>query len=139
MIEHRPLRLLTISHSYCVDVNRRFADELAGTGEWEVTAAGPGVFRGDFRKHRLTPWEGERCRALPISAYLTRRPHLMAYSRELRVLLEENWDLVHCWEEPYVVAAAQIASRVRDGVPLVIATFQDISKRYPPPLSWIER
>ena len=139
MIEHRPLRLLTISHSYCVDVNRRLADELAGTGEWEVTAAGPGVFRGDFRTHRLTPWEGERCRALPISAYLTRRPHLMAYSRELRVLLEENWDLVHCWEEPYVVAAAQIASRVRDGVPLVIATFQNISKRYPPPFSWIER
>jgi hypothetical protein len=33
-------RLLTISHSYVVGLNRRFADELARAGgaEWDVTA-----------------------------------------------------------------------------------------------------
>ena len=63
----------------------------------------------------------------------------MHYGRELSSLLAEPWDLVHCWEEPYVAAAYQIARRVSPDVPLVFATFQNIAKRYPPPFNWIER
>jgi glycosyltransferase involved in cell wall biosynthesis len=63
----------------------------------------------------------------------------MRYGRELRALLAEPWDLVHCWIEPYVAAAAQVARGLPAGVPLVFATFQNILKRYPPPFRWIER
>jgi glycosyltransferase involved in cell wall biosynthesis len=63
----------------------------------------------------------------------------MLYGRELSSLLAEPWDLVHCWEEPYVAAAYQIARRVSPDVPLVFATFQNIAKRYPPPFNWFER
>jgi glycosyltransferase involved in cell wall biosynthesis len=63
----------------------------------------------------------------------------MVYGRELSALLNEPWDLVHCWEEPYVAAAAQVARAARKETPLVFATFQNIAKRYPPPFSWIER
>ena len=63
----------------------------------------------------------------------------MLYGRELSSLLAEPWDLVHCWEEPYVAASAQIARRIAPNVPLVLATFQNITKRYPPPFSWFER
>ena len=63
----------------------------------------------------------------------------MRYGRELSSLLAEPWDLVHCWEEPYVAAAYQIARQVAPDVPLVFATFQNIAKRYPPPFNWIER
>jgi glycosyltransferase involved in cell wall biosynthesis len=46
---------------------------------------------------------------------------------------------VHCWEEPYVLAAAQIARRAPAETRVVYATFQNLSKSYPPPLSTFER
>jgi glycosyltransferase involved in cell wall biosynthesis len=69
----------------------------------------------------------------------SRWPHVMGYGRELRALLQEDWDVVHCWEEPYVLAAAQVARWSRPSARLVFATFQNISKVYPPPFTWFER
>ena len=44
----------------------------------------------------------ERCPSCGrCAAHLTRFPHVMFYGG-LRRLLAEPWDLVHCWEEPYV-------------------------------------
>jgi hypothetical protein len=28
---------------------------------------------------------------------------------QLRGLLSESWDVVHCWEEPFTVAGAEVA------------------------------
>jgi glycosyltransferase involved in cell wall biosynthesis len=132
-------RLLTIAHSYCVDVNRRLAHELATSGDWDVTAVGPAEFRGDFGWHRLVPRSTEACTVIPVVMRFNRFAHVMMYGRRLRNLLHERWDLVHCWEEPYVAAAAQVAMGIRRETPVVFATFQNIAKRYPPPFSWIER
>jgi glycosyltransferase involved in cell wall biosynthesis len=140
MIAARPKRrLLTIGHSYCVGVNRRLAHEIACTGEWDVTAAAPAKFHGDFGWHTLEPQSNERCTVVPVPAYFTRPIHLMLYGRALVDLLKERWDLVHCWEEPYIAAAEQVAARTPPRVPLVFATFQNIDKLYPPPFNWIER
>ena len=46
---------------------------------------------------------------------------------------------MHCWEEPYVLAAAQIARHLQSGASFVPATFQNIVKRYPLPVRMIER
>ena len=132
-------RLLTVAHSYCVDLNRRLAQELAATGEWDVTAVGPERFRGDFGWHTFEPHASEPCAAVPIPAHFSRRVHLMLYGRKLGALLKEPWDLVHCWEEPYVASAAQVAFSVGRSVPVVFATFQNIAKKYPPPFNWFER
>lgn len=132
-------RLLTIGHSYCVGANRRLAHELASTGEWDVTVAGPARFRGDFRVHDMTPEPGERCTLAPVPVHLAARVHTMLYGWRLRRLLQEPWDLVHCWEEPYVASAAQVAAWTQARVPLVFATFQNIDKRYPPPFRWAEQ
>jgi glycosyltransferase involved in cell wall biosynthesis len=132
-------RLLTIAHSYCVGVNRRLADEIARTGDWKVTAVGPARFRGDFGWHTLQPAPGEQCTTVAVPVHLSRPVHLMWYGPQLSALLREPWDLVHCWEEPYVTSAAQVARNVGPGVPLVFATFQNIDKRYPPPFNWFER
>ena len=51
----------------------------------------------------------------------------------------EKWDLVHCWEEPYIVAGGQVAWWTPRATPLVFWTAQNISKRYPPPFSAIEK
>ena len=50
-----------------------------------------------------------RPRLVPVRAYLTRYPHVMNYKASLRRLFRESWDVVHCWEEPYVLAGHQLA------------------------------
>jgi glycosyltransferase involved in cell wall biosynthesis len=132
-------RLLTIGHSYCVALNRRLPHEIARAGDWDVTAVGPARFHGDFGWHTLEPTPDELCNVVPVPVRFGRRIHVMRYGRGLSSLLAEPWDLVHCWEEPYVAAAAQIAHGMAPNVPLVLATFQNIAKRYPPPFNWIER
>ena len=132
-------RLLTIGHSYSVALNRRLAQALAVRGDWDVTVAAPQRFRGDFRVHELSVEPGARYALEALPARPTRPVHLMLYGSRLRELLQQSWDLVHCWEEPYVAAAGQLAGWTPPEVPLVFATFQNISKRYPPPFNWFER
>jgi len=137
----RPRRLLTIGHSYVVAANRRLAHELAraGAGAWEVTAAAPERYPGDLRDVELEPIAGEACRTVAVPVQYARKPHFMLYGRRLRELLREPWDVVHCWEEPYVLSAWQVARWTRPEAALVYATFQNLPKRYPPPFAQTER
>ena len=109
-----------------------------GSGRWAVTAAAPAAYQGDLRPVVLERRAGEACDVRSLPAHLTGAPHLMFYGG-LRKLLAEPWDLVHCWEEPYVAAGAQIASVLPSATPLVFATFQNLPKQYPPPFNWMER
>ncbi|NQT12120.1 MAG: glycosyltransferase family 4 protein [Planctomycetes bacterium] len=134
-------RLISIAHSYGVALNRRLADEMGrqSDGRWEVTAVAPSFFHGDLRPVPLETQPGEQCRLEAVPAHWTERIHLMHYGRRLRQLLSESWDLVHCWEEPFIVAGGQVGWWTPKRTPLVYATFQNLPKRYPPPLAWIER
>lgn len=135
-------RLLSIAHSYSVGLNRRLAHEMArvGKGRWEVTAAAPNFLQGDLRPIPLVVNPDEPCRVVGVPARGTRRVHVMLYGRRLRRLLkDEPWDLVHCWEEPYILAGAQVARWTPRQTSLVYYTCQNIAKRYPPPFSMIER
>lgn len=138
-----PRRLLTVAHSYVVGMNRRLAHEMArvGAGAWDVTAVAPKYFHGanDLRPVSLAAAPDEPCRLVAADAYLTRELHTFVYGRRLRRVLGEKWDFVHCWEEPYVLAGAQVAWWAPRGTPLVFRTAQSISKRYPPPFNWVER
>src|SRR5262245_11281016 len=139
MTQVKRRRLLTIGHSYCVALNRRLPQELARSGKWDVTAVGPSRFHGDFGWHTLEAQPSEACSVVSVPVRPGRPIHLMLSGRKLSELLREPWDLVHCWEEPYVAAAAQVLVNTPADVPVVFATFQNIAKRYPPPFSWIER
>jgi len=132
-------RLLAIGHSYCVELNRRLPQEMARAGGWDVTVAAPARFRGDFAWHVTAAAPDEPCRVVPVETHFAGRVHTMLYGARLGELLRDRWDAVHCWEEPYVASAAQVARRVDARTPLVIATFQNILKRYPPPFSWMEK
>jgi len=137
----KPRKLLTIGHSYCVALNRRLAHELAiaGGDRWDVTVAGPAFFQGDLRPIVMTPEASEPCRLVPLKARATGRMHVMTYNGQLRSLMQEGWDIIHAWEEPFILAGGQIAWRRPRSSRLVFATFQNLAKRYPPPFSWIER
>lgn len=132
-------RLITIGHSYVVAENRRLAHEmaLAGRGKWTVTAVAPESFRGDLRRIDLEPIEGEADSLVPLRVKWDRSAHLMRY-RRLRSVLAQGADVVHCWEEPYVAAGAQVAMLKRRRSRLVYASFQNLTKMYPPPFAQFE-
>ena len=132
-------RLITIGHSYVVAENRRLAHEmaLAGHGKWTVTAVAPESFRGDLRRIELEPIEGEADSLVPLRVKWDRSAHLMRY-RRVRSVLAAGADVVHCWEEPYVAAGAQVAMLKRRKSRLVYASFQNLTKTYPPPFAQFE-
>jgi glycosyltransferase involved in cell wall biosynthesis len=132
-------RLLTIGHSYVVGQNRRLAHEmaLAGAGRWSVTAVAPNTYPGDLRPIALEPIPGEADDVVGLDTRGARVPHLMTY-RGLRSVLARDWDVVHCWEEPYVAAGAQVALHAPRAARFVFATFQNLAKTYPWPLSRFE-
>ncbi len=137
----RARRLLSVSHSYVVTLNRRLANELArvGAGRWEVTAVAPRFFHGDLSPITLQREPGEESRVEEVRALFSRSAHVFVYGPELREKLARGVDLVHSWEEPYVFAGAEVALLTPRRVPLVFATAQNLFKRYPPPFGWLER
>ena len=134
-------RLLTIGHSYVVGANRKLAHHLAveGASEWSVTAVAPARYRGDLRALSAEPLGGEACVLKTVPVRMDRIPHLMWYGAALTRILSEGWDVVHCWEEPYILAGAQIARSAPRGAQVVPATFQNLRKNYPWPLRAFER
>ena len=137
----RRLRIVSIGHSYSVALNRRLPAEMnrISTGKWEVTVAAPAFFQGDLQQIRAKTFAGEESKLELLPAHFSKVPHLFFYGRRLRELLNNNWDVVHCWEEPYIVAGGQIAYLTPSRARLVFWTGQNRVKRYPPPFAQIER
>jgi glycosyltransferase involved in cell wall biosynthesis len=136
-------RVLSIAHSYVVAMNRRLVHEMAlnGADRWDVTAVAPTYFHGsgDLRPVTFESQGGEPCEVVPMRAYLTRMPHVFFYGWALRSLMAESWDLIHCWEEPFLLVGGQMALWTPRDTPLVFRSAQSIDKRYPFPFSAIER
>jgi len=137
----KPRRLLTIGHSYVVPLNRRLANEMqsAGAGEWDVTCVSPDYFHGsrDLRPVTFQSDPTDVAKVEALHARLTHRVHFFHYAR-LKQLLQQPWDVVHAWEEPFIFAGAQIAFHTPKQAALVYATFQNIPKTYPPPFNLLE-
>jgi glycosyltransferase involved in cell wall biosynthesis len=139
----RVRRLVTVGHSYVVSLNRRLAHEMAiaGRDKWDVTCVAPQYFHGgnDLAPLTLDPSPEDAYSFEGVPAYLTSRVHVFSYGRKLRALMGQRWDLVHAWEEPYVLAGWEISRWVQTGTKLVYRTAQSNPKRYPPPFSWFEQ
>jgi phosphatidyl-myo-inositol dimannoside synthase len=134
-------RLLLVGHSFVIGLNRRLAHEMArvGAAGWDVVCVAPRRYRADHGWADFAPVPEEPCRALGVRTYNTRSPHLFSYGLELHALLREPWDAVFAWEEPYVLAGAQVAAWTPARTVFSFLTFQNLHKRYPPPFSWLER
>ncbi len=133
-------KLLTLGHSYIVALNRRLANEMSriGSVDWDITVAAPIALKGDLRPLQLQSNTDDCASIKSVSVVLDRSPQLMMYHDRLREILQQGWDLVHCWEEPYVVSGGQVAWWTPQRTPLIYFTFQNQVKHYPPPFNWIE-
>jgi len=136
-------RLLTIGHSYAVSLNRRLAREMsvAGRGHWEVTCAAPKYFHGgnDLAPITLRQDDADDFPLIALDAYFTRKVHAFTWGPATRELLRRNWDVIHAWEEPYVLAGWEIARLKKSNAKLAFLTMQSNPKSYPPPFSWFEK
>src|SRR5205807_1754368 len=108
-------------------------------GRWEVVVAAPRFVYGDMRPIALEAAACDACGLKEVHAYLSRWPHFMVYGRRLRQILHNSWDLVHCWEEPYVFPGFQVSWWTPRHIPFVFWTYQNLLKWYPPPFNWLER
>jgi len=138
---NRPLRLLTVGHSYVVALNRRLPHEMARVsgGRWEVTAVAPRFVRAELRNIALEEGVDEACHVEPVDLYASKYLHVMAFDFRLRELLRRDWDMVYIYQDAYIFAGWQSAHWTPDNVPFVFFTNQNITKKYPPPFSWMER
>jgi glycosyltransferase involved in cell wall biosynthesis len=141
---NRVRRLLTVGHSYVVGSNRSLAHALqqAGGDRWDVRVVAPTYFHGrnDLRPSTFTPCGTEPCEVVPVAALLTRFVHVFNYEwNSLRRALAGSWDIVHAWEEPYILAGAQLAACAPRSARFVFRTAQSLDKWYPPPFNLFER
>ncbi|MEP7340596.1 MAG: glycosyltransferase family 4 protein [Acidobacteriota bacterium] len=139
----KPLRILSIGHSYVIASNRALIREVAHDPGFEVTIAAPEFFHGDLRPLALDAEpDGSRLRVVGLKAQRTSLMHLFRYDEvALRRLLNEGeFDVVHAWEEPYIYAGYQIARTVcATSASYCFRTAQNQVKWYPPPFSYFER
>ncbi len=134
-------RLLTIGHSYCVSLNRKIAEEieLVSKGKWSVTVVSPKHVKGDLRSLDLEVGQSSPTTVVGVKTRFQGSMHFLQYCSDTREIIQQgNLDLIHIWEEPYIVCGEQL-SRWSKNVPHVFFTFQNLCKKYPPPFRWFEQ
>jgi len=138
----KPLRILSVGHSYVVGLNRGILREIAKDSNFDVTVVGPSFFKGSLRD---LPFEkepsGSPLKVKTIPAYLTHRMHIFAYDHfALKKIFQEKYDILHIWEEPYIFAGYQIARlAAKSKIPFCVRTAQSLIKKYPFPFSKFEK
>jgi len=138
----KPLRILSVGHSYVVGLNRGILREIAKDSNFDVTVVGPSFFKGSLRD---LPFEkepsGSPLKVKTIPAYLTHRMHIFAYDHfALKKIFQEKYDILHVWEEPYIFAGYQIARlAAKSKIPFCVRTAQSLIKKYPFPFSKFEK
>ena len=137
----RPIRVLTIGHSYVVALNQQVPAALARNPGIDLTLAAPTFHYGDLRRIHLEKRDDPGYRIVALKARMTSKNHIFWYDhRALRqLIIEGRFDIVHAWEEPYTYSGYQIARATRGtNAKFVFLSLQNIAKRYPWPFRHFE-
>lgn len=133
-------KVLSIGHSYVVAANRAIMRQVAQLGEVELEIAAPSFLHGSLRSLKLEPEESQLFNVIPVDVCFSRWIHLMWYRNLKSIIKKGRYDLVHIWEEPYVLAGYQIAKIcVETGTPYFFRSAQSLNKNYPFPFSYFEK
>ena len=139
----KPPRLLVIGHSYGLAVNRAIIREVGRMAPFEITVAAPSFFHGDLRPIYCEPEPPDSpLKIVSLPARWTSHIHVYNYHRGplRRLLLENGFQAIHAWEEPYIFAGYQIARLAAEsGARFCFRSAQSLSKTYPPPFGYFEK
>ncbi|PIP91666.1 MAG: glycosyl transferase family 1 [Bdellovibrionales bacterium CG12_big_fil_rev_8_21_14_0_65_38_15] len=137
----KKLKVLTIGHSYVVASNRGIAEAIHFDPSIEMTIAAPLFMNGSLRPLALeksSSTDGPNVVGLP--AYFTRYNHFFFYRNLASIIKPGAFDLIHIWEEPYVLAGFQIARAAKiANIPYFFRSAQSLNKKYPFPFSFFEK
>jgi len=134
-----PLKVLTIGHSYVVRLNRSVMAKVAESNEIDLTLVGPEYFHGDLRRLSLEREQAPPYQLQTLPAHLTSKIHLFFYTGLKQCFSQKRFDLIHAWEEPYIVAGFQIARAAKKlKTKYIFRTAQSLVKKYPRPFNWFE-
>ena len=136
------LKILSIAHpALTAEGGRLRYYEMAARDDVDVHLVVPAVWQEFGRTLVAAPSDDPRLtlhvlpirlpRAGPMSWYLHFYPGLRRVIREVRP------DVIHLWEEPWSFVAMQ-ARILKGPAALVMEVDQNILKRLPPPLHWVE-
>jgi len=134
------MRVLLLSKACVVGAYQKKLEEIARYPDVELLAVVPPEWRderGVLRLERAYTF-GYRLHVHPIA--LNGHFHLHYYPGLGRLIREWQPDIVHVEEEPYNLATFQAVRAARGvGARVVVFTWQNLRRRYPPPFSWMER
>jgi glycosyltransferase involved in cell wall biosynthesis len=138
----KPVKVLSIGHSYVVAMNRSILREIAEDPDFDVTVAAPKLFKGSLRTIAAEPEpEGSKLKLETIDAYFTNKMHIFTYDHfQLKKLFLQKFDLVHAWEEPYIFSGFQVARMAyKTKTPYAFRTAQSLVKSYIYPFNHFEK
>ncbi len=135
-----PLRIATIGHSYVVSLNRAVMDRVARHPGIDLTVVAPEWYRGDFGPLSLQNSRDAPYQLTATRVGLSRHVHVFRYRDLSRQLAGQRFDILHAWEEPYILAGYQLARFARTTrTRFVFQTCQNLAKNYPWPFAAFER
>ena len=139
----RPIRVLTIGHSYTIAVNRAIVRSLAQSDEFDIVVGAPSVLHGDLRRVTIEPEPvHSHLRLVGLDVTFDRFPQLLRYDEvQLKRLIGRgSFDIVHMWAEPWTSSAHQIVCAIgRRRARVAFWTFENISRDLPSPHREFER
>lgn len=138
------LKVLVAGHSLVNPLNRARIDALARQRDLTLSVLTPHAWTGShgetYDLSDAPPAPGYRLLPHRVHFRGENQQHRYLYGAGLtRLVAAEAPDLLHIEEEPYSLVTFQLTCMAAlRGLPFVITTFQDLDKRRPVPIRWME-
>jgi glycosyltransferase involved in cell wall biosynthesis len=134
------MKVLMISKPCIAAAYRIKLEAMARHPDVDLTVVVPPYWLDDAgRRAPLEPGHTEGYRLLVEPMAFNGHFHYHFYPTLHRLFSREKWDLLHMDEEAYNLSTWQAFALARaHRVPAVFFTWQNLTRRYPPPISWLE-
>ncbi|WP_414622890.1 glycosyltransferase [Calothrix sp. CCY 0018] len=142
-MNHPPLRILFVSHTYVVGVNQGKLDAIAKTGVAEVALLAPSNWKAVEWNRQLpleTPYENIKYYSAPVVSPGRGGAYIFAPGKIREVIKDFQPDLLHVELEVFSLCAFEFAIYSRlTGKPLVLFGWENQERRLPLPRHWIRK
>ena len=137
------MKLLVVSHACVTAVNQSFFADLEAETQWRVSLVMPSRWKTEYgMKDGTERWSSFGGTVHPVDVLRPGDVPRHVYKNTLVSLIRnEQPDAIYVHHEPYGFATAQVylANKLTGSRPIGFYAAQNISKRYPVPVRWMEQ